>query len=93
MFPVQKLRFYLTDTFSNVKNNFATFEIGLSVLKVFQLSNGDFFLVACLQHLQSAKTYNSEVRANYPSGRKEATRIRMVSMVPTSSLYVSFSFY
>ena len=38
----------------HVKKSFATILNGLSVLKFFQLSNGDFFFVACLQHLQSA---------------------------------------
>ena len=39
-----------TSLFTKGKNNFATYVNDLSVLKLFQLSNGDiFFCVACLQ--------------------------------------------
>ena len=50
--PTQTLSFtqYI---FLQVKNNFVK---GMPILKVFQLSNGDFSFGACLQHLQSALT-------------------------------------
>ena len=37
------------------KNKFVTFVKNLSVLKLFPLSDGDFFFVACLQHLQTLR--------------------------------------
>ena len=66
-----------------VKNNFLTILNGPSVLKLFQLSNGDFFIcVACLQHLQIVRKprmtklgQGVEVRAHYPTSIRKSFSI------------------
>ena len=52
-----------------MKNSFAIILNVLSVLKLFQLSNGDFFFVACLQNLKVRMTklgQGVEVKSHYP---------------------------